>query len=406
MVVIIKVLNPNLSDLERTTLSANVSSGTTITVDSNQGLAVSDYIVIGNLQTDNTELRKISTISGLTITVDSALTTSHIAGEYVRKTSYNQVQIYRASSQAGTYSLLTTIGLDFSNQNGETVYIDNTGASTDYYKTKYYNATTLVTSSFSTAVKGGGLSTYITKENFRLRTGISTSDLNDSILDTFLQRATQQIRDKCYILRRREFMSSSTDSEGTKRYYFTHGYLADDNLDSTIDKNDLEVLEMNSDGTVENDITAQVDSIDQYNAYFTLNDGYPSDDSYNVFCTYRWTRYPIAEVTDDLEELCESLAMTYYVKRTITDSYKRGIKNISVPGLSISREADAFKDMLEYYDKNSQRLINKLQPIKFVSWEGNTALTQYPNAQGQPLKRDMLNSFENLDARIDRYRRR
>lgn len=245
---------------------------------------------------------------------------------------------------------------------------------------------------------------YISIEDFRARTGITSTDINDIDLAVIIEQATQKIKNECYLMRRRELLSSLTDSNGVKRYYFSHNYLADGNLDGEIDYNDLEVIERNSDGTIENNITNQVNTIDIYNGYFTLNSGYPSNDSYNIICTYFYTRFPLDEVTYELEELCESLTMTYFVKRAITNSYKRGIKNISVPGLSISREADSFKEMLSYYQDNAKRLLNKLKPIKFVNYKGNTGRTQFPNSAEQPIKKDYLGSTNSVDYRVNKYR--
>ena len=178
MVVKIRTTNPGLSDLQKTTLTASVSSGTSISIGSNEGLSANDYLVIGNLTKDNAELKNISTISGLTVTVDSAIENSHTSGESISKTNYNQIQIYRASSSTGAYSLLTTVDVDFSNQNGETIYTDIVGTSAYYYKTKYYNETTTVASSFSDAAKGTGLGAYVTIEKFRVLTGVIGADMD------------------------------------------------------------------------------------------------------------------------------------------------------------------------------------------------------------------------------------
>jgi len=405
MAIKVRIRNPNISDLETTKLTADVSSGTTITVDSVNGFSVNDYVIVGTEGTDSAELKKISSISGLVMTLDSAIAHSHLADEPVTKTLYNQIKIYRAESASASYSLLATVDVDVSNHNKETIYVDDTGSGSKYYKSTYYNSTTGIASDYSSALKGSGLFAYISLAEFRLRTGITGSDIPDSELTTFLNRAANKIRDECYIMRRRENISKTT-IDSTERYYFTHMYIADDNLDGTINKNDLEVLERDADGTVENDITDHVASLNQYDGYFTLDSGYPTNDDYGIYVTYRWTRYPLAEVESDLEELNLCIAMEWIIRKQMTDAFKRGITSQSVSGLTINRSPDTFKALLEYYEKRRNELFRKLRPIKFVPWRGNTGATQIPGKLTQPLKRDTLRAEDTLSQRLEKLRRR
>lgn len=405
MAIKIRILNPNTSDLEKTRLTVDVSSGTSITVDSVSGLAENTYIIVGNIGSDSAELKKISSISGLVITIDSAISHSHLADEPVTKTLYNQTKIYRATSSGGSLVLVDTIALDYSNHNNETVYVDSTGSGAKYYKTTYYNSQASTESDYSDELKGSGLFAYISLAEFRLRTGITGSDVSDSVLTGYLNRAANKIKDKSYIFRRRNRIDKTTiDSE--ERYYFDYFFIADSNLDGVVDKNDLEVLERNNDGTTENDITAQVNTLNQYDGYFTLNDGYPTSTDYAIYVTYRWTRKPLAEVTEDMEELNLCIAMEWIVRRQMTDAFKRGISSQSVPGLTINRSPDIFKEMLKEYTSRTKELFNKLKPIRFVKWRGHTDLTQTPGRVVQPLKTDRIAGEETLTQRIEKLRKR
>jgi len=248
------------------------------------------------------------------------------------------------------------------------------------------------------------MGSYITNEEFRNRTGLTTSDIDDTLLTTFLNRGAEKIRDECYILRRRELVSKSTVSDGSVRYYLNNLYLADNNLDNTIDEDDLEVLERNSDGTVENDITSHVASIDQYEGYFTLDAGYPTNSSYNIFVTYRWTRFPLAEITDELEELNLALTMNYYNIYQVGNVFKRGVTNISIPGMSVTRGYDAFENMAKSYKQIEKDIFSKIKPIRMLSWKGNTGATQYPGSMSNPIKRDNLFSDDTINEKVSRYR--
>ena len=244
---------------------------------------------------------------------------------------------------------------------------------------------------------------YITIEEFRNRTGLNTTDINDTLLQTYLNRGAEKIRDECYILRRFEPVSKNTVSDESIRYYLNYLYLADSNMDNVIDENDLQVIERNSDGTIQNDITTQVASINQYEGYFTLNEGYSSDNSYNIFVTYRWTRFPLAEIQDELEELNLAITMNYYSSYQITNVYKRGVSNISIPGLSVTRGYDAFENLNKTYKQIEKDNLQKLKPIRMLSWKGNTGVTQMPKNIGNPMKKENLGNNDDLSGRINLY---
>jgi hypothetical protein len=70
----------------------------------------------------------------------------------VSSATWNQSLIYRATSQAGTYSLLATQAL--SPANPVTTYFDESGGSNHWYKVKFNDSSTGVASSLSEALQG------------------------------------------------------------------------------------------------------------------------------------------------------------------------------------------------------------------------------------------------------------
>lgn len=151
----ILITHPDL-DGQKTRLSSDVSAAaTSSTVENNTGFATNDYVVFGTL---GEELTEIVLLTSTTTTVTLGHTTgpvfAHSARTPVSQIKYNQAKIYTATSEDGTYSLLTTV--DLTPDQDATVYDDTTGTSATWYKIKYYNETTAALSSFSVAVQGTG----------------------------------------------------------------------------------------------------------------------------------------------------------------------------------------------------------------------------------------------------------
>ena len=71
---------PNESTIftEITYLSDDATAGTSLSVENAQGFLANDYLVIGRTGSEKTELRKIASITGNTITLSAAASFSHV----------------------------------------------------------------------------------------------------------------------------------------------------------------------------------------------------------------------------------------------------------------------------------------------------------------------------------------
>lgn len=157
--MIIRAYNPSLDGLESTTLSQYTAAAVTaLTVQGNQGFVNTDPILIGEMGTDNAEVKAVNAV----VTTGNALTVTtttfpHNADEPVIKLRYNQVKFYRSTTTAtGSYSLLATVDMDVDNVDLETTYDDTTGSSSYFYKVSFYNSVTTVESQQSDSVQGSG----------------------------------------------------------------------------------------------------------------------------------------------------------------------------------------------------------------------------------------------------------
>jgi len=130
---------------ELTYLASDVNAGSSsITVVNSQGFSDTsgeeDYIVIGRLGDEKTELKQIKTdgISNNTIELNSSLGFAHSKDTQIQKILYNQRRFYRATSKTGQYSLLGTKDIEVDRPDG-TFYEDVSGTSSSWYKATYYS---------------------------------------------------------------------------------------------------------------------------------------------------------------------------------------------------------------------------------------------------------------------------
>lgn len=207
---------------------------------------------------------------------------------------------------------------------------------------------------------------YITKTNFRLRTGVTSDEISDDLLDLFIQDGAYDIKRKCYALEKEELLTKKTVGS-EERYYFKNEYLADGNLDDEITTDDLTILEINSSGTVRNDITNQIDTLNDNLGYITFNTGYPTDSNYKIVATYRWCNI----LYDEMDNTLELLNMYFTFNRCIDyilGELRSGETNKSICGLNISTDLNAIFDI----QKNNKNKINegiiRLKPLVSYNW--------------------------------------
>jgi len=166
--ILLEAQQYNVVGLEYTELSAaSDASATELKVDSTEGFSADDYIIVGNLNTEKTEIVKITSVDDSTTLTVGTLTYAHVVNSPVRYTPYNQIKFYRSTTESGTYSVIATETMEVDNQGGMTLYNDTSGTTSSWYKFTYYNpngATTETAITDSVAVKGG-YSLYCTVED-------------------------------------------------------------------------------------------------------------------------------------------------------------------------------------------------------------------------------------------------
>ena len=142
---------------ETALLTDEAASQTVLSVKNAKGFSVNDYIVIGELGSEQTELRLISEIAAdlTTITISVATNFAHNEDEKISQIRFNRRKFYRSTTETGTYTHLAGEGspIDIHVDKPEgTEFEDSAGTSTSWYKATYYNSTSLLESSLDDAV--------------------------------------------------------------------------------------------------------------------------------------------------------------------------------------------------------------------------------------------------------------
>ena len=144
-------LRPLVDNQPTTTLSDKVfSAANTLPVGSVTDFASSDYVLIGSLGSENTEIRKISTISNQNIVLTAVLTFDHSQDSAITRIGYDKVAFYYSATVTGSLGALAA-AVSIVPDGFYTAY-DDVSNSTGYGWFKFYNSTTAFYSDLSNAV--------------------------------------------------------------------------------------------------------------------------------------------------------------------------------------------------------------------------------------------------------------
>ncbi len=188
MGILLQAPQYEVTGLEYTEVATAIAiDGTTLVVDSTEGFSADDYIIIGNLNTEKTEIVKITSVTNSTTLVIGAVIYTHAVDSPVRYTPYNQVRFYRSTSETGTFTRIATETMEVDNESGTTNYNDTEGTTSSWYKTTYYNSTTSTETAVADSVAVlGGYNLYCTIEDVWKLLHFLPDDKNKPREDTVL----------------------------------------------------------------------------------------------------------------------------------------------------------------------------------------------------------------------------
>lgn len=150
-----KLIVPHVDLLytEKTSLDADYSSGTALTVINNYGFAQYDWAIVGEPGEEKTETKDVTSQGGnTTLNISGALKFPHNKGVIVYRFEYNQLEISRYRGSSWTVISYSNIQWD----KDETIYIDANGLSTDSYRYRLFNSVNSSASAYSPTIPGTG----------------------------------------------------------------------------------------------------------------------------------------------------------------------------------------------------------------------------------------------------------
>lgn len=148
MILNIDVTNILSQPQTNTTVGIAAGSSVSTNVVNTAGLTTNDFVVIGNLGDEASELQSIGSITDADTLVVATVALAHPSGTPLQKALYNQISLEK-SSDGVSWSVLTTINIKGDQKLID--YNDVTGLTSDFYRFRFYNSTTTTYSGYSNA---------------------------------------------------------------------------------------------------------------------------------------------------------------------------------------------------------------------------------------------------------------
>lgn len=155
----IKIDNPNLNSEERTYLTSDYSSGTSLTVRNNDGLTDDWFVIVGEPGQEQSEARQISATTGnTTVTLASALRFSHPKSCPVYLCQWDKWG-FESKATGGSFATISgsPFAIEWDDQDLTTTIVYSGGVTTDTYRWRPYNSVTATYGTYSDELPGTGL---------------------------------------------------------------------------------------------------------------------------------------------------------------------------------------------------------------------------------------------------------
>jgi hypothetical protein len=196
--------NPELQDEERSFLDADSASGVTSLTASGINFSANQYIVLGQIGQEKTEIVQISgTPTATAITLAVATVFPHNRGDSIRFIPFNQLTPERSTDSGVTFSALTAIAI---RPDASETYLQRVSdASTDVYRFRFYNSTSTNYSAYSDTATASGYAdntVYSIKKRALQQLGEKKTDMiNDQFLIDAISEARREVDQDERILR-------------------------------------------------------------------------------------------------------------------------------------------------------------------------------------------------------------
>lgn len=194
---VISIPNPTLSIEYRTYLAGQYSSGqTSLDVLSNVSFAANDFVVIGEVGEELTELEQIASLTGKNTIDITGLNFEHPKDTPITKSNWDQFSLEYRFATTDAWSLLTTSSLQWDKLNS--IYHHDAGTNTTEYRFRFYNSSSLEYSEYSPTVTGLGFTRqqvgYMIREVRKITNDLDGRVAGDRAIMRFFNKAQDIIR--------------------------------------------------------------------------------------------------------------------------------------------------------------------------------------------------------------------
>lgn len=278
------------------------------------------------------------------------------------ESSWDTTYIYRSSSQNGTYSTIASQVIT------DNTYYDEAGGTNSWYKVRFYDSTSLVYSDYSTAIQGSKVNAYCSIQDVRNITGITSSEVTDTVLFSLLEFATGQLNQEINLSINKEIVGfvdgeRKNTIDGTNTiFYVKSPWIGDMDNDGRVTTSDLQVWKIDSTNT-RTELT--VESVDNtQTGQFTLATAPTTSDRLYV----KYSSAPLDEDTPHtlIRTACAMLAGAY----AFTNLEAKQIKSFRLGRLAISKQSNGYDEMMKRYFmiliKINDRLVDNI-PLGDIS---------------------------------------
>jgi hypothetical protein len=254
---------------------------------------------------------------------------------------YNKTEVYKATTQLGTYSLLDTV------PSNDLKYYDADGLLTSWYKVRFKDSTSLRVSDYSDALQGGKWVGYCSVKDVRLLSNITPNMISDTLICELIEQAGVQLNSDISVYNEEEVISfidslKDNDVDGTNTTFYTIKYPIGD-IDDNMIVDTSDVIVYTYDSTGETRTQAVVTSITPSTGQFVL-DVAPTTDMSKITVTYRSTQLNVSTPDFKVRQACTLLTIAYCYSKLNDGKAPR----FKAGGLTVFRDTEAFN---KYYNR-------------------------------------------------------
>jgi hypothetical protein len=197
----VSIKNPEVSQNVVTTLSQDYSSGTTLTVDSSTAFADTQYVLVGELGGEKSEVTNLTATppTDLTMTV-TALNFAHPKGTPVYYIKWDKYALQYRTTDAGSWVTYASMPSALNYDALSTEYRDSAATTTYSWRYRYYSSEDGVYSGYSDTISAAGWGKDAVGFMVRQIRKIVNDPESKTVSDTEIIRFLNSAQDTIYTL--------------------------------------------------------------------------------------------------------------------------------------------------------------------------------------------------------------